>query len=499
MLLYALLTVAAAARLLMQMAALPPYAGLDEIYHVARLAFVREEGRNPRIDERSIPPYLERSVIGDPQASAAFGVIGERWPDVVHKRPVIVDRRLLPSDLKPYVRSNYQAQHPSLYYSLIGPLVPVSTPMTELREWRFFSVIFAIVVVLATAVIAERWFGPVGILAGAVVLSVPTWLTLLVRAGNDGLACALLAVAAAISTSAPRRNISIAGEAIAWAAAIATKLYTWPIVLVLPFLWYWQRARRARIAVVVIACATSAALTVADLASRTNNPVGSVAFDAVKKASNPPSIHIFEMIKVTIASAAWSSGQHWDALRPFAILLFAGPVVVAMWLAAGRSLLATRSDLKDPTIIALIVLQAFAIAQFINALAFIRQAHAAGLALPQGGKEGWYWYCVVPLVVPGLLAPAILRFRALAWWIVAWDLLITEVALFHDFSGASSPAHPTFLFRWGPLHLPFTAHLHGIAVGPFVGAIVVLRLVHLAAFFAIDALSRRVEDRRIAA
>ena len=51
--LYALLAIAAAARLLLQMAALPPYAGLDEIYHVARLVFVAQEGRNPTIDEKT--------------------------------------------------------------------------------------------------------------------------------------------------------------------------------------------------------------------------------------------------------------------------------------------------------------------------------------------------------------------------------------------------------------------------------------------------------------
>ncbi|MEA2236020.1 MAG: hypothetical protein QOC81_744, partial [Thermoanaerobaculia bacterium] len=52
---YALLIICAAARLLLQMAALPPYAGLDEVYHVARLAFVRAEHRNPTTTEPSIP------------------------------------------------------------------------------------------------------------------------------------------------------------------------------------------------------------------------------------------------------------------------------------------------------------------------------------------------------------------------------------------------------------------------------------------------------------
>ena len=129
----------------------------------------------------------------------------------------------------------------------------------------------------------------------------------------------------------------------------------------------------------------------------------------------------------------------------------------------------------------------FAIAQVINAAAYAR---GASTGLPAGGKEGWYWYALVPILVPALLAPALKRWRSVTFWIVAWDILITEVALFHDFSGASSPAHPTLFFRWGPWHLPFTAHLEGIAVGPLVGALVMLRIIHVAALFALESCSR---------
>jgi len=59
---YLLLIAAAAARLLIQAAAMPPYAGLDELYHVARLAFVLEEHRNPTTSEPSIPPDLEATL-----------------------------------------------------------------------------------------------------------------------------------------------------------------------------------------------------------------------------------------------------------------------------------------------------------------------------------------------------------------------------------------------------------------------------------------------------
>src|SRR5256885_16109464 len=112
---YALLIVCASARLLLQMAALPPYAGLDEVYHVARLAFVRAEHRNPTTTEASIPPYLMRSIAagsagvspafdshtaddagGTPAlpggAMAAMGEAGGEWAEMVAQRQIIIDR-----------------------------------------------------------------------------------------------------------------------------------------------------------------------------------------------------------------------------------------------------------------------------------------------------------------------------------------------------------------------------------------------------------------------
>src|SRR5688500_17205022 len=80
-LLYALVAVAALARLTLQVAALPPYAGLDEVWHVARLVFVLQEGRNPDIREHSVAQYLASSTAGDPAYPADFGHIGARWPE----------------------------------------------------------------------------------------------------------------------------------------------------------------------------------------------------------------------------------------------------------------------------------------------------------------------------------------------------------------------------------------------------------------------------------
>jgi hypothetical protein len=75
--------------------------------------------------------------------------------------------------------------------------------------------------------------------------------------------------------------------------------------------------------------------------------------------------------------------------------------------------------------------------------------------------------------------------RVVAWlaaaWIVAWDVLITEGALWQDYAGITSAEHGDMLFRWGGRGLPFTYSLSHFAVGPLTGIVTELRLVFLVA------------------
>jgi hypothetical protein len=441
---------------------MPPYAGLDEVYHVARLAFVAHEHRQPASRELSFPRYL--STVPD------FAHVGRWWPEAVANNRHITAPR--PNADVQYVAANYEAQQPSLYYALAAPLRG-STDMGELRVWRLLSALCGLIVVLATATMLERWLGTRGILAAALIVSFPTWMTLVVRAGNDGLACALLAVALAVSASNPKRGWL---EAAAWAGAVAVKLYTWPVAAVVPLFWWKQKAPRGRIAVVVLAALLSAGLTVADLSKRTANPLGHFGFDKPAAATAAPQpIAYGSMVKIAVASGIWTSGQHNDALTAKGMVLYAVPLL----------LIALLSTLRLPDYRLLqfagLAFVAFACAQLVDAAAFIRQARAAGLALPLGGKEGWYWYALAPLAV--LLFASLPRLAAV--WIVAWDVVITEGALFHDFAGLSSPDHPSTLFRWGPWQPPFTADLAAIGVGPLAAQLTALRVLHVAALLAL--------------
>jgi hypothetical protein len=501
---YALLLVCASARLLLQMAAMPPYAGLDEVYHVARLAFVRAEHRNPTTSEVSIPPYLLRTLdegsepagsphVVHPSIMPLMGESGDRWPAIVTARAghVIVDRPLTSGDLKPYVLKNYEAQQTSLYYSLAAPLVPIRSALFELRVWRAMSLLFALITVLATAEIGRRWLGPIGILGGAILVSLPTWETFVMRAGNDAFAAMLAAIAVLISVSAPKRLIGIAAEALVWGLALNAKMYTWPLLIVVPLLWWRQRAAKPRMIAVTIVAALGVLLTFADLSSRTRNPLGVVAFDQPGGAVYEATVNLSEIVRVTIATVAWTSGQHNDALRPIAIALYLGPILIAV-------LVARRFATKQPAQLAFAALGAFALAQAYNVVACVLARHG-GNDIPIGGKEGWYWYVLAPVVVPALLVPALARWRAAAWWIVIWDVIINEVALFHDFAGTTSPENPTILFRWGPLHAPFTAHLGNIGIGPLAAWTTTIRIVHLLAFFGLESFLQRMRrnDRNI--
>ena len=432
---YLLLTAAAAARLLVQVAAMPPYAGLDELYHVARLAFVRDEHRNPAMTEPSIPPDLEATLERKWDAVPSFALLQRDWHG-----PAVRDHAVTSG---PYVRTNYEAQQPSLYYSLVAPVARLfpHTVLTQLRVWRLASVVFALIAIVATATIGERWWGRSGLIAAALVAFIPTWETLVTRASNDAFACALVAVAMAVTAAGRMQNaecrmqnesasnsafcnLHSAFEALLWALALAAKLYTWPLAIALPFFWRWQRASRWRVIAVVAACAISATLTMTELRARTGTAIG------VHFAHSGAPVRMVDVVKVTIASAAWTSGEHWDALKPLGIALYALPIVAAIAFAPRR---------RELWALSAAVLAAFALAQAVN---FVGSARA-------GGGEGWYWFVTVPVIVPALFAPAVKRYPLVVLWIVAWDVIITT-HLVQTWAGRMTPDHPGFLFRWGP-------------------------------------------------
>lgn len=453
--LWILVLVAAASRIVLQAVVLPDYAGLDEPFHVGFLAFRAQEGRSPTSIEKSMPPYVMTPIWKHPL-----------WP-------VLEDRPLRESDVRPYVVRNYEAQQPGFYYAIAAPLVrllPVRTAKRELILWRAFSVVCAMLIVVGTAIIGWRCAGVYGLLAAALLPSLPTWETLVVRASNDALACALLALAVATTMDSGGRRPPLLEGAL-WLGALATKLYTWPVWIVVPLY-----ARGRRLLFVTALSAVGVLWTLFDLASRTGNPFGLFAFDAPTTTHAAVPIDYPGMGKIFVLTGAWTSGQHWNSLTPLAIKLLFVPLFVVL----GLSLTNWRTHRR--WLIAMgVVIVTFAAAQLVNVAGYIRLARAAGLSLPAGGKEGWYWYTLAPLFMAIPFALGMRKLGRLAIliviWLVGWDIVIHEGALFQDFAGLTSSAHSNALFAWAPAALPFA-----VAATP---ATLALRAIHVIALFSL--------------
>ncbi len=78
-----------------------------------------------------------------------------------------------------------------------------------------------------------------------------------------------------------------------------------------------------RLAAVTFPALVVAGLTARDLASRTLNPLATSVSIVLHTAAAVP-IDWFAMVKIEIASFIWTSGQHADALKSGAMLLYFG-------------------------------------------------------------------------------------------------------------------------------------------------------------------------------
>lgn len=490
LLLLVLLSCAAIARLLLQALAMPPYAGFDELYHVARVAFTDFAGRSPHFTEPSIPVYLAQSELGNSPAPPAFNTVGTRWPEMARRARWA--NPLISAEMAGAVtHANYQAQQPAPYYLLASRLLPdPRRQLTEQLVLRLFSIAAALAVVLVTAALGWRLFGVVGFVSAVLLASTPTWLSLVVRAGNDALAVALLSGAILLSFQQQRKPWFWMMEAFAWAGALATKLYTWPAALLIPLL-RWEDRQWARLALVTICCLIAAGVTMADLENRTGTVFGLQHF-RMPATPNPNQFSLSESIKVFVSSAIWPGGPHGNALRPPAMLLYAGVLLV---LASIGWLLSLRSaEARRLTGIVLAVLAMFVLAQAVHAVGFVRRGLVSAEGVALGGFEGWYIFSLGAILFGILGSSAFKHIRrwslmlpAIVLWAIAWDVVIHEGALFRDYSGVTAPQADAVLFRWGPSpRFGGLANLERIGI-PGVPAMLLygLRAVHVVATIAL--------------
>lgn len=495
--LFALVLIAAAARLALQILAMPAYAGMDEIFHVARYSFVFEEGHNPGVNEPSIAPRYIASIDGNPGFPPDFAFRAKEWRWRVDEAP-FADPIALSGTVGPNSRTNYEAQQASFAYSLLAPLEGLLAPRTMLSELmllRWAACAVALLAVAATAALAARQFGRLGLLAAALLCAVPTWIALVARAGNDAVACGFLSLAIALGFSPRITKGSTLIEGLVWSAAFLTKLTAWPAAALLGLQSLLRRDLFRRRSMVLLTFLGAAALvTIHDLGQRTGIAIGSQSFSAPKAAmAGPaPGIAAFDFaasLRILMASFMWPGAQHGNALRPLGMLLFAGPLAAIACLGLARARRSPR--LRRWHLLAGSTLLAFAVAQGANAYGFVTRAKQAGKALSDGGFEGWYVWTLGIVLVGIVLSSAFrgLRNRPLLLalfvvWLLAWDVVIHEGALFRDFAGLTSGDLPGLIFRWtGPVSisdmLERLSRASASQAPPWL--FVVLRSIHFAA------------------
>jgi len=339
--------------------ATPPFTGNDEAAHVA-YALAVADGRLPVVTDRSTA-----SPIGP-----------------------LVPGRLI-----------YTANHPPLYYALVGPpmagLADAGHPGAALRLGRLVNAVLATLAVLATALIAAR-LAPgrprAPVIAAAVAGLVPAYTFVAGFAYNDGLALAaaagILAAALAVHQDGPTPRRLVLVGALAAVAALA-RVSAVPAVVAAAVLVATGRGRRGDALVPLLSAAAAAGWFYVRNQRRYGDPTGGGALLRLlhrpAHASTAGALidpHVWSQI----AADAW--GRFAPLPGPLELLLALAAVVCIAW------------QLRRPTV-AWAVLAGYALVLLVAVVRF----YAEG-----GGAHGRYLYPLLAVAGPAV-GIAAARFR----------------------------------------------------------------------------------------
>ncbi len=147
---------------------LPPWKGFDEWLHYSYVAYLARTGHPPLLNALSIPQEVSESV------------------EDGGKGTQVNDFR------SPFVQTNWQAQHPPLFYFLLSPVYKFSTDRSVVQTlwiFRIFSLLLASSALIPIYLLFRHFFDAGDSLFGLVLLSAyPSTFVLLGHMTNDCLA-----------------------------------------------------------------------------------------------------------------------------------------------------------------------------------------------------------------------------------------------------------------------------------------------------------------------
>jgi hypothetical protein len=243
-------------------ALLPPFEGFDESAHYAYIQQIAQTGTWPKLND-PVPAEVDDYL----QVAPSPGALKARWsypaffaasPDTVRAGAAAVHAERDPA--RPWragIGSNWEGQHPPLYYALLAPVWSVS------KGWSIYAQLFLLRavsyllawggLVVATFSIARRndTSPPAALLVVGPALwpaLFPMWFPEMARLGNDSLVLLLLAAAwlvtrRALSARGKIRHFALLG--VVCGLGLLTKATVLPFVAALGLFLIW-RAWRAR-------------------------------------------------------------------------------------------------------------------------------------------------------------------------------------------------------------------------------------------------------------
>jgi len=375
--------------------------GMDVYGHLAYIDFYAAQGRAPRPDELSMAAWIAplRQNLPGPD----FSTNGERyrrWADSgPEEQQRIADHLGATIETDSYVQTNYQSQHPPLYYAVLSPIYRLFKPMlpigAQLYVLGLVSVCIAMLAFPGLYMTLRLYLDETSSLIALLALAwFPNFLPFLGRITNDALAFPLMAWAIYFCLrcrdSQPRRHILIAGLLITVAGFTKTYALTlWPLYVACAFAGEERRRwREAGLALLVGGAGTAALLSFNQLTT------GHIILlrHMVALESTPILERISWLARLNpiwffggLVKGFWWSG-YWSFVSPG--LVYYAPLGLLPALLLIRTRAAWRKALGAlwPHLVAILA--------FVGAMAW----HAATFALLanlQGqkefsGNEGWY-------------------------------------------------------------------------------------------------------------
>lgn len=254
------------------LAILPPFEGWDEYQHLARIAFVAEQGRSPTMNESAVPRRLYLAIAELPHSR-----LDVEQTHGLGARTYLANDRTDPPTRSywdwppPYLAPNapdiplYQAQHGPLYYWMTTPVYKAlwdpMEPLNCIYVLRLVNLAFGTTAIacvlwtltrLITSVSHRIWI--------ALLLAVqPLFLLNVARIANDAAAVCLGVAATGLLLVHGRRGsviVAVFAGALTGLAVLSKSvaLVLLPLAVAAPFVGLWKRETTARRAIIQIAC-----------------------------------------------------------------------------------------------------------------------------------------------------------------------------------------------------------------------------------------------------